>query len=118
MQAQLQPELEKKAVLAKALVNAGKSLGLTQDEIGDVIGRDRSSFSRGIDPETKAGELALMLIRCYRSLYAMVGGDEETMQHWMQTSNQYFNDAPANQIKKIAGLINVVEYLDAIRGKV
>lgn len=118
MQAELKQSVEKKRVLAKALINAGKSLGLTQDEVGDVVGRDRSSFSRGIEPETKSGELALMLIRCYRSLYAMVGGDDETIKHWMQTSNKYFNDIPANQIKSISGLVAVVDYLDAIRGKV
>lgn len=118
MQSQLKIEPEKKSVLAKALLNAGKSLGLTQDEIGAVVGRDRSAFSRGVEPESKSGELALMLIRCYRSLYAMVGGDEETMKHWMQTSNKYFNAIPATEIKTIAGLVAVVDYLDAIRGKV
>jgi hypothetical protein len=118
MQSQLQQSPTKKEVLAKALLNAGKSLGLTQDEIGEVIGRDRSSFSRGIEAQTKAGELALMLIRCYRSLYAMVGGDDETMKHWMRTHNNYFNDLPVNLVKKIPGLVSVVEYLDAIRGKV
>lgn len=118
MQAQLQAELEKKAVLSKALLNAGKALGLTQDEIGEVIGRDRSSLSRGLEPESKSGELAMMLIRCYRSLFAMVGGDNETMKHWMQTSNNYFNAIPAHQIKTVSGLVAVVDYLDAIRGKV
>ena len=118
MQSQLKIEPEKKNVLAKALLNAGKSLGLTQDDIGVVVGRDRSAFSRGVEPESKSGELALMLIRCYRSLYAMVGGDEETMKHWMQTSNKYFNAIPATEIKTISGLVAVVDYLDAIRGKV
>lgn len=118
MQSQLKIEPEKKNVLAKALLNAGKSLGLTQDEIGVVVGRDRSAFSRGVEPESKSGELGLMLIRCYRSLYAMVGGDEETMKHWMQTSNKYFKAIPATEIKTISGLVAVVDYLDAIRGKV
>jgi len=118
MQVQLQQELAKKDVLVKALASAGKALGLTQDEVGAVVGRDRSAFSRGIAPESKTGELALMLIRCYRSLYAMVGGDDETMRHWMRTPNNYFNAVPAEQIKSVSGLVAVVDYLDAIRGKV
>lgn len=118
MQTLEKPQAEKKAVLAKALLNAGKSLGLTQDEVGAVIGRDRSAFSRGIEPDTKSGELALMLIRCYRSLYAMVGGDDKTMKHWMHTANNYFNAVPAEHIKSVTGLVAVVDYLDAIRGKV
>lgn len=118
MLAQPQSQPEKKAVLAKAVINAGKSLGLTQDEVGQVIGRDRSAFSRGIDPDTKVGELALLLVRCYRSLYAMVGGDESTIKHWMHTPNHYFNAIPAEEVKSVTGLARVVDYLDAIRGKV
>ena len=57
------------AVLKKAYLNAGKSLGLSRAALGEVIGRDRSTFARGgIDPAAKAGELALLLIRCYRGL--------------------------------------------------
>ena len=31
--------------------------------------------SLGISETSKAGELALLFIRCYRSLYVLVGGD-------------------------------------------
>ena len=58
----------KPKVLSKALLRAGKALGLTQTEIGRVIGKDRTSIVRGIDPNCKSGEFALLLIRCYRGL--------------------------------------------------
>ena len=65
---------EAKAVLSKALLNAGRLLGLSQADIGAIVGKDRTSIARGLDPQSKAGELALLLIRCYRSLYVLVGG--------------------------------------------
>ena len=110
-------QLDQRAVLTKALLNAGKSLGLSQSEIGEVIGKDRTSLHRGLDPDSKAGELALLLIRCYRSLYVLVGGKEGDMKHWMHGENLHTQGVPSEQIKHVQGLIRVVEYLDAMRGK-
>jgi hypothetical protein len=116
--AQLAPQVapDTRAVLTKALVSAGKGLGLSRERIGEVIGRDRTAFSRGLDPASKAGELALLLIRCYRSLYALVGGDPVAMQHWMHTRNRDTGGVPAEQVRSVQGLVAVVEYLDAMRG--
>lgn len=106
-------------VLAEAYTNAGRALGLTQVDLGAVIGKDRSVISRGrIDPASKAGELALLLIRCYRALYVLVGGEQAAMRHWMHTANHHIGGVPAQQIRTIQGLLAVLEYLDAMRGKV
>lgn len=105
-----------RAVLAKALANAGRGLGLSQEALAAIIGRERTTFSRGLDPASKSGELALLLIRCYRSLYALVGGDQASMRHWMHTANRDTGGVPAEQVQSVAGLIRVVEYLDAMRG--
>ncbi|MCU7850660.1 MAG: MbcA/ParS/Xre antitoxin family protein [Candidatus Thiodiazotropha sp. (ex Monitilora ramsayi)] len=105
--------------LTKALLSAGKALGLTQDDLGKVVGRDRTAFHRaGLDPRSKSGELALLLVRVYRSLYVLVGGKPGDLKHWMQTENRHIGGIPADQIKSVPGLIRVVEYLDAMRGKV
>ncbi len=105
-------------VLSKAVFNAGKALGLTQAEVASVIGRERSGLRRGLDPSSKAGELALLLIRCYRSLYVLVGGDNEAMRHWLHTGNRHLGGVPREHLNNIPGLIHVTEYLDAMRGKV
>ncbi len=106
-------------VLAEALIAAGHALGLTQADIGEVIGKDRTAVSRGtVSPDSKAGELALLLIRVYRSLYVLVDGTESAMRHWMRTSNLGTGGVPAEQIRTVSGLVRVVEYLDAMRGKV
>jgi len=109
---------DRAAVLGNALLGAGKALGMTQADLGQVIGKDRSAISRGrIAPDTKAGELALLLIRCYRALYALVGGDPRQMRHWMHTPNLHTGGIPAEQVKTVSGLAAVLEYLDGMRGK-
>lgn len=106
------------ATLAKAVLNAGRSLGLTQTDIGAIIGRDRSALHRGgIPPASKQGELALLLIRVYRSLFALVGGTDRDLKHWMYTENRHLGGVPAEQLKSVQGLTRVLTYLDAIRGK-
>jgi hypothetical protein len=105
-----------RAVLTKALLNAGTGLGLSRERLGEIVGRDRTAFSRGLDPASKAGELALLLIRCYRSLFALVGGDSAAMRHWMRTPNRDTGGVPAEQVRSVQGLVEVVAYLDAMRG--
>ncbi len=106
-------------VLSEALVSAGKALGLTQADLGEIIGKGRTAISRRdpIEPSSKSGELALLLIRCYRSLFVLVGSDGEPMRHWMHTGNRHTGGVPAEQVRSVQGLARVVEYLDAIRGK-
>jgi hypothetical protein len=106
-------------VLTRALVKAGKELGLTQSELGSIVGRDRTALSRGaLEPDTKSGELALLLIRAYRSLFVLVGGEPRQMKHWMHTHNYHVGGVPAELVRSVPGLMRVVEYLDAIRGRV
>ncbi len=106
-----------RATLAKAVRRSGRELGMSQAQIARAIGRDRSALQRGLDPESKAGELALLLVRVYRGLYALVGGDPQTMSHWMKTPNRHLGEAPIELVQTVPGLARVVEYLDAMRGK-
>lgn len=106
-------------VLGKAAVRAAERLGFSQTELADIVGRDRTTITRsGIDPESKSGELAKLLIRCYRSLAVMVDDNAEQVLQWMRASNLHTGGVPARQIKTVAGLVSVAGYLDAIRGKV
>lgn len=105
-------------VLSKSLLRAGKALGLTQADLALIIGRDRSSIARGIDPASKSGELALLLIRCYRALFVLVGDEGTNMRHWFATENLHTGGVPKEQVKSVQGLTRVMEYLDAIRGRI
>ncbi|MFO1417870.1 MAG: MbcA/ParS/Xre antitoxin family protein [Methylotetracoccus sp.] len=105
-------------ILSKALAAAGEALGLSQSELAEAIGRDRSSiYRKGINPHSKPGEAALLVIRVYRALFALVGGDVAQMRHWMHTANRHTRGVPAEQLRSTEGLVDLVHYLDALRGK-
>jgi len=111
-------QIDRADVLGEAVLNAGAKLGLSQSEIGKIVGRDRTTiFRKGIKPDTTSGKLALLLIRVYRGLYALVGGKEEDIQHWMNTRIRSLRGVPSEMIMDITGLVHVVEYIDAMRGK-
>ena len=110
--------LDANEVLGRSVLQAGAELGLSKAEIGKVIGRDRTSIQRrGVDPQSKEGELALLLVRIYRSLYALTGGDAANMRHFMATENFGTGGIPKDQAATVAGLVTVCEYVDALRGK-
>ncbi|TXS95928.1 DUF2384 domain-containing protein [Parahaliea maris] len=78
------------------------------------------NYSRGtaVLSSAKAVELALGLVRVYRSLYAIVGGNREQMQHWMETANSHLRgEPPAQLVQSYEGLALVNHYLDGMRGR-
>ena len=110
------------AVLAKAVLKAATELGLNQADLAAVLGVHRTAISRlkrnpSLDPDSKQGELALMLIRVARALFALTGGDQDWIRHFMRTSNKVTGGVPAEQVKTVAGLVTVLQFVDAIRGK-
>ena len=110
---------EPQRVLAQALLAAGRELGLTQADLGRIVGRDRTALSRRtLEPDSKSGELALLVIRACRSLHVLVGGEQRQMRHWMHTPNLHLGGVPAELARTVPGLMRVVEYLDALRGRV
>ncbi|MCB1848769.1 MAG: DUF2384 domain-containing protein [Halieaceae bacterium] len=115
---EIAPAADRSQVLAKSAYAAGEYLGLNRTEVGEVVGRTRSSIDRnGIDPQTKSGQLALLMVRIYRSLYALMGGDKDNMRHFMHTPNHGTGGVPAEQLRDVEGLVRVCHYLDAIRGR-
>lgn len=116
--AQRLDHLDESMVLGEAVLNAGARLGLTTTQVGEVIGRDRSSISRsGVNPKSKSGELAMFLIRVFRSLFALVGGDQAQILHFMRSENRGTGGIPIEQVKRVSGLVSVMQYLDALRGR-
>lgn len=110
------------AVLTKATVSAARRLGLRNRELALVIGASEASVSRlragrTVQPDSKEGELALLFLRLFRSLDALVGGDEAKARAWLHASNAHIGGIPAERIKHVEGLVDVVQYLDAMRGR-
>jgi Protein of unknown function (DUF2384) len=54
-------------------------------------------------------------VRLYRSLDAIVGGDDAVAASWLKNHNTALNGEPLALIQTISGLTNVVAYLDARR---
>lgn len=118
-----QTQPDKSHVLAKALLSVSDELGLHTTELADALGVDRSAISRmrknmTLEPTSKKGEIALHLIRIARALHALTNGDRGWMQAFMRSENQGTGGVPAKQIANLDGLMRVVRYVDAMRGKI
>lgn len=109
------------AVIAKALKNLKAVWQLPNVEVAAIVGVDDSVISRidstrAFHPDKKAGQLALLLIRAYRSLGAFLGDRVDLQQAWLRADNKAFNQSPLEAMKSPEGLAHVVMYLDAMRG--
>ena len=109
-------------VMAKAVFNAATSLGLKQRELADVIGVSEPTVSRmkggGYSLPGKPRELAICLVRVFRSLDAIAGNDPDTILGWMNNPNTDLNAVPRDLIQSAPGLIDVMNYLDAARAPI
>jgi uncharacterized protein (DUF2384 family) len=110
------------AVLTKAVQRAAEQLGIKQVRLARVLGLSETSLSRlrgtqHIDPMTKTGELAALFLRVFCSPDALFGGDSAHSSAWLMANNHHLGGVPAQLIESAAGLVMVVDYLDATRGK-
>ena len=116
-----QPQPAPDAVLTKAVLRAAELLELPSNVLARILGVSEASISRlvggsrTIDPSSKEGELALLLVRVYRSLDAIVGTDAAQRKAWLQSPNRSLNGRPVELLQRADGLVSVVAYLDAMR---
>lgn len=110
-------------VLSKALLRVAARLGISQQELARILGVSSASVSRlsagarRLEPASKEGELALLLLRAARSLDALVGGSVESSRLWLRAPNHHTGGVPIEQMQTVTGLVHVTSYLDAMRGK-
>ena len=112
------------SMLSKALVRAAGLLGFNQSALAETIGVSRATASRlssggyVLDPgRKKEWELALLFVRMFRSLDAILGHGEQA-RRWLECENLALNGRPADLVRTTEGLIRVIHYLDAYRGRV
>lgn len=110
------------AVIIKAYNNACRALGIRSEQSAAILGIDRATLARnkhkGFSPDSKTSELCLQLIRLYRSLFAIAGGDTQFMRHWLNSNNLALGGTPTQLVTSVVGLVRINQYLDAMRGKV
>src|SRR3954471_1156256 len=110
--------------LAKALLRATERLKFKATTLSAVIGVSEATISRmkkgeyALEDGTKPFELAVLLIRLYRSLDAIVGGEDRIARAWLENPNSVFDARPIEKIGTVAGLVDVIAYLDARRALV
>lgn len=125
MAAQPQAEPVSDSVLVtQAAVRAASHLGISNKALARIIGVSESTVSRmsrrhhALEPDQKPFELALLFVRLYRSLDAIVGGDDRVASLWLANPNTALDGRPLDLIQTVAGLGNVIQYLDARRAVV
>ena len=116
--------VDQAAVLTKATLRAAIQLGLTNKLLATVIGVSEATVSRMrsgdylLQRGQKPFELAVLFVRLYRSLDAIVGGDDAVAGLWLKNRNTVLDAEPLALIQTVPGLMNVIQYLDARRAVV
>jgi hypothetical protein len=111
-------------VVTKAVLRAAARLGVSNKALSAIIGLSEASVSRmgsgtfSLEPGDKPFELSVLFLRLYRSLDALVDGDDAVARAWMRNENAALGGAPVNVIQSLAGLVHAVAYLDARRALV
>jgi hypothetical protein len=112
------------AVITRAALRAAAQLGLPNRVLAGILGVSEATISRMgsgayvLKPEEKPFELAVLFLRLFRALDAIVGGDATAARAWLRNQNTALGTAPITLVATVSGLVNVVGYLDARRALV
>ena len=112
------------ATLGKAVTRAAELLGLSQQSLATVLGVSRPTVTRLVHGRYALSrhrahewEMATLFVRLFRSLDALVGHGE-TARAWLAGANTDLGARPLDLILSAEGLVRVLHYLDAHRGRV
>jgi uncharacterized protein (DUF2384 family) len=111
-------------VLTKAALRAAGRLGVSNKSLARIVGLSEASVSRmgsgaySLAPGDKAFELAVLFVRLFRSLDALVHGDDAVARSWIANPNAALGGVPLDLIQTVSGLVHVLAYLDARRALV
>jgi uncharacterized protein (DUF2384 family) len=112
------------ATLTKAVVRAGGILQIRQASVARILGVSPATVSRLyagnylLSPERgKEWEFALLFVRLFRSIDAILGHGNSAHK-WLAGHNTALNGCPADLIESTEGLVRVLHYLDAHRGRI
>lgn len=109
------------AVLTKALLRAAERLGLSGRQLAGIVGVSEATVSRlrrgeaALESGSKPFELAALVVRAFRSLDAITGGDEAVARVWLAAPNTALAARPIERLSSVQGLVDVTTYLDARR---
>jgi len=113
------------AVLGEAVTRAADNWGLSDAQLGRIIGISRTSalrlrgdgsfkLRRGY-PEFELGQY---FVRVFRSLDSIMGSDDAASISWLKSHNLDLDGRPVDMIQSIGGLVRVADYIDGFRARV
>jgi hypothetical protein len=111
-------------VLTGAVMRASALLEITQAALAQILGLSPSTVSRmangayALDARKKEWELGALFVRLFRSLDALIGSNDAAARAWLNGPNGGLIGRPADLIRSTEGLVRVVQYLDAARGRI
>jgi transcriptional regulator with XRE-family HTH domain len=120
----IDPQAEPRRVLTNAVLRASALLDITQASLAQILGLSPSTVSRmangsyTLDEDKKEWELGALVVRLFRSLDALIGSNDAAAQAWLGGNNLGLIGRPLDLIRTTEGLVRVVQYLDAARGRI
>jgi DNA-binding XRE family transcriptional regulator len=117
------PEIEPRRILTDAVLRASSMLDIKQTSLAQILGLSPSTVSRmangsyTLDEHKKEWELGALFVRLFRSLDALIGCNDAAAQAWLGGNNLGLTGRPLDLIRTTEGLVRVVQYLDAARGR-
>jgi Protein of unknown function (DUF2384) len=115
------PVSDEAVLLTKAVLRAADRLAIKNAALAKILGLSGPTVSRmrngkyRLERGQKPFELAALLVRLYRSLDGIVGGDDHVAADWLTNKNTTLDGVPLELIQSVSGLANVIHYLDARR---
>jgi hypothetical protein len=110
------------ALIGGALLRASEHLEIANKVLSRIVGLSESSISRlrkqDFKLDGKSLELAILFIRMYRSLDAIVGGDDAVAAAWLKNINTALGATPLEMVQTVSGLSDVISYLDSRRARI
>jgi hypothetical protein len=112
------------SVVTRATLKAADRLKIKNSALARIVGVSEPTVSRMrkgeyfLERGHKPFELAVLFVRFYRSLDAIVGGDDKVAAEWIRNKNLALRSTPLELIQTVAGLVNAIEYLDSRRAPV
>nr|WP_294847883.1 MbcA/ParS/Xre antitoxin family protein [uncultured Sphingomonas sp.] len=110
-------------VLSRATAKAASIWSISNETLGQIIGVSGPTVSRlrngkwVLERGSKPFELAQLFVRLFRSLDALMGGDDSAATAWLNSDNSDLGARPIDLITTIRGLFLVADYVDDFRGQ-
>lgn len=111
-------------VLTQAVTSAADLMGFNKATLAKILGISAASAGRlysgqyQLNQHSKEWDMALLLVRLFRSLDAIMAGDERALRSWLQSPNLGLNATPNELVTDAAGLVHIVDYVDSYRARV